>query len=175
MIYNPFVRTFARFRAVLVRTLDVPRHAVRPWMDLETLIPVPVRREVWRCLQREGLRVPALEFAPLESRLRAAAMLKTIASFLLWPQQWPVFLAALPLEAIEYWLSLSRAIHFPLGLKTVGDLVLYLTSFREHKGSGYRWTYNEIAFKVRLIVAEALAVPLERVRPESTLVELGAE
>jgi hypothetical protein len=41
--------------------------------------------------------------------------------------------------------------------------------------SGYRWTRNEITFKVRLTLAEALNVPLDAVRPESTLAELGAE
>jgi hypothetical protein len=51
-------------------------------------------------------------------------------------------------------------------------MVLYLTSFREHRGSGYRWTRNEIATKVRLIVAESLGVPLDAVQPETTLEEL---
>jgi hypothetical protein len=172
--YNPIVRTFARFRAGLLRSLDVPRNAIRPWMDLETLIPIARRREVWRSLRREGLRVPALELAPLESKLHTALVLKSVVSFFLWMQHWSAWLLALPLGALEYWWSRPRAVHFPLGLKTVGDMVLYLTSFREHKKSGYRWTHNEIAFKVRLIVAEALAVPLDAVQPEKTLEELGA-
>jgi hypothetical protein len=82
---------------------------------------------------------------------------------------------ALPLGLAEHWLSRRRAVHFPFGLRTVGEVVLYLTSFREHKSSGYRWTRNEIATKVRLIFAESLGLPLDAVRPESTLAELGAE
>jgi hypothetical protein len=54
-------------------------------------------------------------------------------------------------------------------------MVLYLTCFREHKASGYRWTRNEIATKVRLVIAESLGLDLEAVQPEQTLAELGAE
>src|SRR5262249_7512827 len=69
--------------------------------------------------------------------------------------------------------SRRRAVHLPLGLRTVGELVLYSTCFREHRGSGYRWTANEVATKVRLVLAESLGVPLDAVRPENTLAEMG--
>jgi hypothetical protein len=170
--YNPIVRTFARFRSALLHSLGVPRNEVRPGADLETLIPIPMRRAVWRTLRREGLRVPFLQLTPLESRLRTAVVLKTALSFLLWPQQWPALLVAVPLGVLEYWASRRRAVHIPIGLKTVGELVLYLTSFREHRASGYRWTRNEIATKVRLIFAENLGVPLDAVQPETPLEEL---
>jgi hypothetical protein len=49
-----------------------------------------------------------------------------------------------------------------------------MTDFAAHKSSGYRWTGNEITFKVRLTLVEALNLPLDSVRPESTLAELGA-
>jgi transposase InsO family protein len=173
--YNPIVRIFGRFRAGLLDSLGVDRRAVRPDTPLEELIPAHERREVWRRLRRQGLRVPALELTRAERAWNLFGVLKTTASLALGLQRWPALLAALPLGLLAYWASRRRAVHFPLGLRTVGEMVLYLTSFPEHKGSGYRWTHNEIAFKVRLVVAESLGLTLDAVRPESTFAELGAE
>jgi hypothetical protein len=65
-------------------------------------------------------------------------------------------------------------VQLPLGLTTVGELVLGMTCFAEHKASGYRWTRNEIELKVRLILADSLGLPLEDIRPECSLQELDA-
>ena len=81
-------------------------------------------------------------------------------------------LAALPLGIATFWASRPWAVHFPNHLTTVGQMVLVMTPFREHRHSSYRWTRNEIAFKVRLIVAESFGAPFDRVRPESTFEEL---
>jgi hypothetical protein len=59
--YNPIVRMFGELRAVLVSSLDVARHEVRPSAKLAALIPARKRREVWRRLRRQGVRVPALQ------------------------------------------------------------------------------------------------------------------
>jgi hypothetical protein len=173
--YNPIVRTFGHFRAELVSSLDLARHEVRPAAQLETLIPIQKRREVWRRLRRQGLRVPTLELTPRVRALNTLGVLKTAFSFALGLQKWPALLVAFPLGLVVYWASRRRAVHFPLGLRTVGEMVLYLTSFREHQPSGYRWTRNEISTKVRLIIAESLNLTLDTVQPESTLEELGAE
>jgi hypothetical protein len=53
--------------------------------------------------------------------------------------------------------------------------VLCAVDFSRHKASGYRWTRNEIALKVRLVIAESLDLSLDDVQPEKSLVELGAE
>jgi hypothetical protein len=173
--YNPIVRTFCRFRAGLVDALGLDRHEVRPGAALADLIPVRRRRDVWRRLRREGLRVPGLELSP-QARARATlGVLKTVVSLALSLQQWSALLSGLPLGLAAYWLTRRQAVHFPLGITTVGEMVIHLTSFREHKASGYRWTRGEIETKVRLVVAESLGLPLDAVRPESTLAELGAE
>jgi hypothetical protein len=173
--YNPIVRTFGRFRAALVSSVGLARHQVHPEASLESLIPAHRRREVWRHLRRQGLRVPALELAPRERLWQVFGVLKTAVSLALWLRRWPALLVAFPLGLVAYGLSRRRAVHFPLGLRTVREVVLYVTSFREHSDSGYRWTSNEIATKVRLIVAESLGLPLDAVQPEKTLAELGAE
>jgi len=56
-------------------------------------------------------------------------------------------------------------------VRTVGELVLYLTHFPDHRQSGYRWTKNEISLKVRLIIAMNLGLPLDEVRPETTFTD----
>src|SRR5262245_47443405 len=58
--YNPIVRTFGRFRAELLRHLDIARHAIRPETPLESLLPVERRREIWQQLDRRGLQLPPL-------------------------------------------------------------------------------------------------------------------
>jgi hypothetical protein len=173
--YNPIVRTFDRFRAGLVGSLDLARHDVRPGTPLETLIPVQQRRQVWRQLRRQGLSVPPLELSRRSRAWAVLGVLKTAASFALALQRWPALLVVLPLGLVAYGLTRTQAVHFPLGLRSVGEMVLYLTCFREHRGSGYRWTRNEISIKVRLIVAESLGYPLDAVRPETTFAELGAD
>src|SRR5262249_42929455 len=53
--------------------------------------------------------------------------------------------------------------------QTVGQLVLALTHFNAHPH--YRFSRNEIAFKVRLIFAERLGVPLEEITEETNFTE----
>jgi hypothetical protein len=173
--YNPIVRTFGQFRAALVDSLGIDRRHVHPRAALDALIPGQHRREVWRRLRRHGLRMPALELSPGERARHTLAVSKVAVSLALGLQHWLALLAAFPLGLLAYGLSRRRAVHLPLRLRTVGELVLYLTCFRDHKGSGYRWTHNEISFKVRLVVAESLGLDLDAVRPEKTLAELGAE
>jgi hypothetical protein len=80
-----------------------------------------------------------------------------------------------PLGLLAFWVSRPQAVQFPLCLRTVGELVLAMTSLPDHAESGHRWTRDEIAFKVRLIVAEHLGLPLDVVQEESTFEELGAD
>jgi hypothetical protein len=87
-------------------------------------------------------------------------------------QRWYALLLAIPLVLVVHWASRRRAVQFPLGLRSVGEMVIYATCFAEHKGSGYRWTRNEIALKVRMIVAESAGLPLEAIQPETKLAEL---
>jgi hypothetical protein len=90
-------------------------------------------------------------------------------------QKWLGVLLGLLLGGSMHWLRRPFAVLFPVSFtaNTVGEMVLHLTSVREHQDSGYRWTRNEITLKVRLIIAENLGVPLDDVRPETTFRELG--
>jgi len=172
--YNPIVRTFNQLRAVLRESLGVARHHVCPEMPLELLIPVDRRREVWGRLRAEGLPVLDLELSSWDEMQNGLVALKTAGSLALMLQAWPALLTFYPLLLIACCASTRRAIHFPCGLTTVGELAISLTSVRDHQDSGYRWTYNEISTKVRMVLAESLNLDMEQVQPESTLAELGA-
>ena len=171
--YNPIVRTFGQLRAGLLNSIEIDRHDIRPGTPLEALLPAPRRRQVWRHLQRQGLRLPGLERSERDSRRDALRLLRAVVSSTLYFPWWSAFLLAVPLALAVSWTSRRRAVYFPLGLRTVGELVIAATRFPEHKGSGYRWTRGEIELKVRLTLAESLGLPLDAIRPESTFAELG--
>jgi hypothetical protein len=172
--YSPIVRTFCQLRAGLMSRIEVARHEIRPETPLESLVPESMRREVWQDLQQRGLRMPALEWSERDQRRNLLAALRSAASAAVSLQRWSAMLLVFPLAVIMFWATRRRAVHFPPFVKTVGELVIYSTRFADHKDSGYRWTHNEIALKVRMIVAESLGLPLEAIQPETTWAELGA-
>jgi hypothetical protein len=172
--YNPIVRTFCQLRAGLLDCLEVDRREIRPGTPLASLVPEPSRRDVWRHLRRQGLWPPPLEFSERDQGRIPLSALRAAVSLAIGLRHWSALLLALPLCLFAYWANRRRAVQLPLGLTTVGELVLAMTCFAEHKASGYRWTRNEIELKVRLILADSLGLPLEDVRPECTLNELDA-
>ena len=175
-IYNPIVRTFCRFRGALLRSADVPRRDVRPRTPLSALLPSATRREVWHRLQRHGLPLPDLQLSARDARRMVVGVLVATLVLTFALRSSAALLLALPLGCVGYRLSRPRAVEFPLGLGSVGELVIYLTRFRDHSQSRYRWTRSEIALKVRLIVAEQMGLPLDAVQPDHAFVDdLGAD
>lgn len=170
--YIPIVRTFCRLRADLVAALGVARHAVRPDTHLIDLLPIERRRDVWRRLRQEGLALPPLDHSPADLLTAAATACKTAAGLALALESWYALLSLVPITALIGAAFRHRAVYFPLGITTVGELVIYLTSYRDHAASGYRWTRAEIALKVRFTVGEALGYTLEDVTEDRSFVEL---
>lgn len=173
--YNPVVRTFARLRSEMARAADLPRNRVRPGAALPDLLPRSRRRAAWARMKQNGLKLPPLELSQPARRSVLGVVLFATAAIALGAQMWAGLLAVIPLGLLAFRVSRPWAVEFPLGLRTVGELSLYLTRFGEHRDSGYRWTPNEVTTKVRMVIAESLALPLDRVRPECTLAELGAD
>ena len=170
--YSPIVRTFGQLRSGLTSVLGLARHDVRPATTLDAILPIEARREAWEQLQRRGFVLPDLEFSEQDHWRNFWIVLKATGSSALHLQSWYALFFALPLIFIVSWARRHRAVQFPLGLSTVGELVIYATRFSEHKDSGYRWTRNEISMKVRMIVAESVGMPLEAIQPETKLLEL---
>ena len=95
--YNPIVRTFGQYRSVLVDRLGMPRSDIRPGTPLATLLPVPKRRDVWRDLQRHGLRLPDLTLSERDRRRMVLRVLRAAVSSAVslqsgphcsWPSPW---------------------------------------------------------------------------------------
>lgn len=173
--YNPIVRTFNRFRAALLADSDWERHDIRPDTPLDVALPAESRRELWRHLVEEGFRLPPLELPSPEVLRNFFWLVRVSVSFsLLFSVFWG-WLTFLSGGVAAYWVSRPYAIELPDGLETVGDAVLYLTSVADHKGSGYRWTHNEISFKVRMVIAHCLAIPFDEVQPHNSFDDLGAD
>jgi len=170
--YNPIVRTFGQIRAALLSATGLPRAEIRPSTPLAVLLPETRRRHIWRELRQHGLRVPALELRGRDVLFGSLSVVARTLSLMLWLRHWTTLVFAIPLWLLQYWMSRPKAVIFPMELQTVGDLTLYLTSFCEHQASGYRWTRNEIRFKVRLVVAECYNTSLRIVQAETRLAEL---
>ena len=172
--YNPIRRTFYTVRAALTARAGLPRRAIRPSARLDALIPEADRRRVWAALEEAGLHPPPLA---LPFRLVLLCFLTMVlgasALALALHTCWGL-LAIAPLGLLAYRVSRPWAVDLPPGVETVGALVLSATPYAEHRQSGDRWTRHEIAYKVRLVIAESLGLPVDRVRPESTLAELDA-
>lgn len=178
--YNPIVRNFCRLRAVLVETLGVDRDAVCPCVPLADLIGPEQLPTVLVRLCEVGFRPGNLERKLTEWPL--CGVMPVVLSFwlmaaVLW-QSWQVLLGALPGVIAFGWaactVTRTRTVSVPLGPRTVGEWVIYLTRFSDHPG--YRFTRREIALKVRFIVAETLGIPVDRVTEESSFIEdFGAD
>lgn len=175
--YSPIVRTFGQVRSVLLSQTDLARQDVRPGTALETILPSSIRPEVWRELRACGLRVPDLELSKRDrERTFWSGLLLTVSlAVFVCSENWSRLPITVSLALAVCRAARRRAVEFPIGLKTLGELVICSTCFSDHKGSGYRWTRNEMSLKVRLIVAISQGLPLDVVQPERTWAELGMD
>jgi hypothetical protein len=173
--YNPIVRTFCQLRSALTEVLELPRESIRPNMPLDVLLPVEHRRDAWEKLRREGIDLPGLELPHWLGETTGWTVSVTTVSLALLLKDWWALACGVELGMLGYKVTRPWATWIPLGLATVGELAMFLTSFRDHRDSGYCWTRNEISFKVRQIVAESLGRRLDEVHEKSTLADLGAE
>ena len=65
--------------------------------------PLPVRREAWEQLQRQGLRLPDLVLSERDHKRNLWIVLKATLSSALHLQSWYALLFALSLMFIVYW------------------------------------------------------------------------
>jgi len=170
--YSPIVRTFGQLRQAVLKTGIVDRNEIRPDCLLDDVIPPCIRRVVWKDLKAHGLRPPALELEPQDQAMLLVVLIPTTLTAALLLQSWMALFLVLPFACVLSFLMRNRAKSVSLGIQTVRELVIYLTRFRDHRKSGYRWTTSEIEMKVRLITAEALGVDLDEVQPDTTWLEL---
>ena len=162
-----------RFRRELVQLAPVAPDQVRSDTRFDASIPRRMRRRVWRELARRGFALPPLVLSPsvagfiLFSALARSAMLAWLLNNVVF--MW----AILPFALLSYFLTRPFAVHPQPGCETVREAVFYVTPFRRADYEAGLWPREDLAIKVRSIIADALGLPLVNVREESRLVELG--
>jgi len=156
-----------------METGGVSRRDIHPAARLEEIIPPDRRRIVWKQLSKDGLSLPGLSLSPSMERISWAALaVKTVCAGV-WGLNILTFLTLVPLAVLTWRASRTWAVHIRTGPVTIWDAVIYLTPYRGNES--YPWSHEEISTKVRLIISESLAMPLEKVQPESRWIEdLGA-
>jgi hypothetical protein len=181
--YNPVVRTFCQVPSAVLSCVDIDRRDFRPSARLDALLPLEKRQEVWRTFRAHGIKPPWLERVAHNDdwvvAKTAFESIKLSVSLAAAVHQWWVAFACAPVFGAILFHKRPRverccvAADFPMEITTVGELVIASINFAGHKESGYRWTHNEIALKVRLVIADQMGMSLHDVQPEKPFMELG--
>jgi hypothetical protein len=195
MQYNPFVRNFGKVRRVLVETLGLPRHAVRPASKLADLVPRELRRYVWDRLRDEGVKMPPLEAerpspsVDWSSRLVLVGLIlmSLLACFRSEPLRGdPLDIAwfigvvltiagVVILHRVIGQLATSNAKEIS-SIWTIEDIVLGGTSPADCRKAGYRLSRREISCFTHAIIARNLGVNIKYLKDETSFREdIGAD
>jgi hypothetical protein len=154
-----------------VTVLDLSPYDVHPSALLEDLVPPERRQDVWKQLRKDGLDLPPLALSAHMRRLTHATLALKLILAGAWGFNLLALISLVPLSLLTWLVTRPWAIHIRYGPVTVSDAVIYLTPFSDHPG--YQWSHEEISTKIRLIIADALDLPLEKVQPETRLVDLS--
>ena len=136
-------------------------------------------------MRREGLGLPALTVSRRLWWTSVAHVFHVALEIAAWCQNVLGFLVMVPLGLIVFLATRRRAVYVNRrGPRTVREAVYYLTSFRGDFRERYESirlqreanaehlpSRKEIEIRVRLIIAEHLGVPLERITPETRFID----
>lgn len=184
--YNPIVRTFCRIRAALMEA-GVDRSRITPDALLEDLLQPNQRVTFRRALVTRGVATRRAAIGVAPTTVEALSPLLLLVILLCGVLMLVATVAGSPIIALLLFslvisllavsvFRLTDEIRLPdsaFGAQaaipespedgSIGELTLRLTRFGDHKASGYRFSRNEIAFKVKRIVSEQLGIPLEQI------------
>ncbi len=166
-------RTFYHFRRALMHLAGAARRDVRPEGDLDSLVPVQMRRDAWGGLRASGLKLPALRrpkglVAALVLLVLAFSGFAALTVGVAFGGQIAACAALLCCAAAAYLadrLSSPWATHIPDTCTTVGDAVLCSS-----RAPSAHLSRGEASYKVRQIVSEQLGVPFSSVTEEADFV-----
>ncbi len=164
---------FYRIRSTLVNLAGVSRRDVHPSSELAALVPVESRARVWRHLGDMGLRLPALQRPETVVTVATALVILvtaafTVAGIVLFGGITAGLLAILSLSTatyLAYRLTSPWAKSIPGSCSRIADAVhstLHVPIAHLSRG--------EISYKVRLIIAEQLGLPLDTVTEDKHFV-----
>jgi hypothetical protein len=165
---------FRKFERELSDLLFVPKSNVQLSDRIEAIIPADERRRVWRGLQSAGFDLPELTLSSRVFVIAAALVLGPVLLLVLSLRKWSMLLSSVELSLLAHRLTRPLAIYPPYGCETVQQLVLRFSRFLPEDYKVGLWTHNEVAAKVRQIVAERAGVPFEKVEDDTPLMELFA-
>ena len=169
-------RMFYRTRQVLIHAGGLPRRAVRPAVRLEVLVQASQRRRVWQLFREQGLRLPELQLPPF--LLWALFTLPVVAA-----STWAVWTNSCLAGAVSWlvflWLfaraTRSWAVHVPCGDGTLRAIIMRgVTPLASD--STATLSADEVAAKVRAIIADELGVDFHELRDEASFIDdLGCD
>ncbi len=173
---------FYQFRCVFGSEFGVPREAVVPASDVESLVPQSQRRRAWRALsERLQWDLPDLKRAGwLERGLIAgfiAAILSVIvgsmSDHLSQAQAWALGISALPAFFLMHLMTEPLAIHIPENCGTVGLLAKTTLglNFRRIAEAREAWNEQELWQAIQDIVVDQLGVKASQITPDTDFVK----
>lgn len=165
--YCPTSRSFYKVRQQLSSVLSIARRTIKPKDALEKLIPLEKRRDIWAKLKSVGLLMPALERSRIMSNVCIAIVCTiSLALALIFLEPF-LLLIAIPLFIALAYATRQYAIHIPAVCLTIGDLSIYATSMQDFDSTNSAWSRIEILLKVRMITAEQLGIPIDKIAEDS--------
>ncbi|MDY7108261.1 MAG: hypothetical protein SYC29_06450 [Planctomycetota bacterium] len=165
-------RAFYDLRRSLCPLMGLPRRAIAPKTRLSEIIPKKRRKEVWRDLARAGFSVPPL--SPPYGTDGWAGLVVLVLAVALWAvtgSGWMLFSVG-PLGVLAWLATRPFAQRVPVECPTAGDLAFRMSPrYGDGADAPGRLPRSEISRRVRMIVAEQLALPVEGVREASRFVD----
>jgi hypothetical protein len=140
--------------------------------ELETVLPLEDRRTTWRELQSAGFDLPELEVSPKIFWIAVLMVLTPLGLLCLASRTWFVIWSFVECTFLAYKLTRPVAVHPPAWCQTLGQAALCLRYIRTPDGRGVPWTREEIAERVRMIIAESANVPIDQVTEDARLTDL---
>jgi hypothetical protein len=140
--------------------------------ELETILPLEDRQTTWRELQAGGFKLPELQVSPTVFWIAAALVLTPLGLLVLALQTWFAIFTIVELTFLAYKLTRPLAIHPPQWCRTVGQAALCLGNVLTPDGRIAAWTREEIAERVRMIIAQSAGLPIQKVTESARLTDL---
>jgi hypothetical protein len=171
----PTGEAFRAIRTALVEDVGVPRKGLRPSTPLSNVLPWFGRRRSWRMagnhLAREHYALPSLR--PVRGVSACFQVMLCLAALVYWlglvPHPWPRsggFRAVLALLAVIAGFAVTVNLFYrrlPEGCYTVGQLARSITPP----------PLDEVQPAVFRLVSERLGVPIEKLSPQTRLIDLA--
>jgi hypothetical protein len=166
--------TFDLLVNMLRELISLPPAEIQRSEKLESLIPPKERRRVWSDLRQAGFGLPSLQLA--FPTFMSAVILVAVPSILVAIQFgiWSVFLSLPILSILAYWRTRPFAIHPPDGCQTVYQAACYITQFTPEDYKAGLWSHEQVATRVRNVLAEAACASPDEIRGDMTMEELFA-